>query len=116
LDDLKANVQCLLNTGQLFKGHTKFRRVYNAQTQVHLCDSVLRHVSAHGLTSLIAPVSLSCHTKMNDADKNIWDAAYFEEFDGLSSLPTWEILTESQFKSVSKGHKALPSMAIATIK
>jgi len=116
LDDLEANVQCLLDTGQLFKGHKKFRRVYNARTQVHLHDSVLRHVSAHGLTSLIAPASLSCHTKMNDADKDIWDAAYFEEFDGLSSLPTWEILTKSQFKSLSKGHKALPTMAIVTIK
>jgi hypothetical protein len=116
LDDLEVNVQCLLVTGQLFKGHTKFRRVYNVRTQVHLCDSVLCHVSAHGLTTLIAPASLSCHTKIHDADKDIWDAAYFEEFVGLSSLPTWEILTESQFKLLSKGHKALLSMAIATIK
>jgi hypothetical protein len=68
------------------------------------------------LTSLIAPVSLSSHHKLTESDKKIWDAAYSEEFDGLSDLPTWEILTEAQFKQHSKGHKALPSMAIATIK
>jgi hypothetical protein len=48
-------------------------------------------------------------------DKNIWDTAYDEEFDGLASLPTWQI-TEDQFKQLSKGVKALPTMAIATIK
>jgi hypothetical protein len=53
---------------------------------------------------------------MTPEDKIIWDQAYDEEFDGLSSLPTWEILTEAQFKSLSAGAKALPSMAIATIK
>jgi hypothetical protein len=34
----------------------------------------------------------------------------------LSSIPTWEIITKSQFKKLSKGCKPLPSMAIATIK
>jgi hypothetical protein len=116
LKDLSANAQHLLNTGQLFKGHTKFRRVYMARNQAQLCDSVLRHVSAHGLTSLIAPATLSSHHQMTENDKNIWDAAYSEEYDGLSELPTWEILTEDQFKQLSKGTKALPSMAIATIK
>ncbi len=116
LSDLSANAQHLLDTGQLFKGHTKFQRVYQTRTQVQLRDSILRHVSAHGLHSLIAPTSLSAHKHMTESDKTIWDAAYDEEFDGLSSIPTWEILTESQFKALSKGAKALPSMAIATIK
>ena len=53
---------------------------------------------------------------MSSSDKAIWDKAYLEECDGLSSLPTWEVLTESEFKILSKGVKALPSMAIATIK
>jgi hypothetical protein len=116
LDDLVANCQRLLDTGQLFKGHTKFRRVYNVRTQIQLRDAVLRHVSAHDLTSLIAPVFLRSHNEMTETDKQIWDDAYFEEFDGLATLPTWEILTESEFKFLSKGVKALPSMAIATIK
>jgi len=116
LPDFSANVQNLLDSGQIFKGHTKFRRVYNTRAQVQLKDSVLRHVSAHGLLSLIAPVSLQSHKTMPATDKTIWDAAYCEEYDGLSSLPTWEVLSESQLHTLSKGVKALPSMAIATIK
>jgi hypothetical protein len=69
LNDLSANFQHLLDTGQLFKGHTKFRHVYNARTQVQLKDSILRHVSAHGLTSLVAPTSLKSHDNMSTNDK-----------------------------------------------
>jgi hypothetical protein len=78
-------------TGQLFRGHAKFRRVYNTRNQVQLRDCVLRHVSAHGLMSIIAPTSLKHHMNMTSNDKCIWDAAYDEEFDGLTSLPTWEV-------------------------
>jgi hypothetical protein len=53
---------------------------------------------------------------MNLNDKTIWDAAYNEEYDGLLSFPTWEVITEEQFHRLSKGTKALPTMAIATIK
>jgi hypothetical protein len=106
----------LLDTGQLFKGHTKFCCVYNTRTQVQLRNCVLRHVSTHGLTSLVVPSSLKSHLAMNMNDKTIWDNAYGEEYEGLASLPTWEVFTEKQFKSLSKGIKALPSMAIATIK
>ena len=53
---------------------------------------------------------------MSSTDKAIWDEAYCEEYDGLSSIPTWEVLSEDQFKLLSKGRKALPSMAISTIK
>jgi hypothetical protein len=116
LPDLSSTYQTLVDTGQLFRGHTKFKRVYNTRSQVQLRTSILRHVSAHGLTSLVAPSSLKAHSTMSPSDKIIWDDAYFEEFDGLSSLPTWEVLTEKQFKELSNGVKALPSMAIATIK
>jgi len=70
----------------------------------------------HGLKSLIAPSSLRSHQKLDPSDKLIWDAVYNEEFDGLESLPTWEIISEDQFHHLSKGKKALPTMAIATIK
>jgi len=116
LSDLEANAQQLLDTGQLFRGHTKFPKVYQARQQTHLKDCVLRHVSAHGLHSLIAPPSLKHHTTMSSNDKQIWDAAYNEEYDGLTSIPTWEVLTESQFRLLSKDRKSLPSMAISTIK
>ncbi len=114
LTDFLANCQTLLDTGQLFRGHAKFSRVYNARAQLQLRDNVLRHVSAHGLSSLIAPSSLKSHLHMSPEDKQIWDHAYGEEYDGLAALPTWEVLTDKEFKHLSKGVKALPSMAIAT--
>ncbi len=116
LQDLAANIQQLLDTGQLFKGHAKFKNVYDTRSQIGLKDCVLRHVSAHGLQSLLAPTSLRAHHKLSSNDKEIWDEAYAEEYDGLASLPTWEVITEEQFKLLSKGRKALPAMAIATIK
>jgi hypothetical protein len=51
LPDLSANCQMLLDTGQLFRGHAKFKTVYDTRTQLGLRDCVLHHVSAHGLTS-----------------------------------------------------------------
>jgi hypothetical protein len=65
---------------------------------------------------LLAPTSLKAHNKLNSTDKEIWDTAYDEEFDGLSSLPTWEIISEDKFRQLYKNVKILPSMAIATIK
>ena len=114
--DLAANIQSLLDTGQIFRGHTKFKTVYDTRAQLGLRDCVLRHVSAHGLTSLIAPTSLKARSKLSFNDGAIWDAAYDEEFDGLESLPTWEVLSEEQFHQLGIAHKALPTMAIATIK
>jgi len=116
LRDLEANCQTLLDSGQLFRGHTKFRNVYDTRNQVSLQQCVLRHVSAHGLHSLIAPASLKHHSKMTPSDKAVWDAAYDEEYDGLTALPSWEVVTEDQYYKLSKGKKALPTMAIATIK
>jgi hypothetical protein len=116
LNDLDANCQTLLDSGQLFRGHTKFRNVYDARNQVSLQQCVLRHVAAHGLQSLIAPTSLKHHSKTSPSDQAVWNAAYDEEYDGLTSLPSWEVITEDQYYKLSKGKKALPTMAIATIK
>jgi hypothetical protein len=60
-------------------------------------DCVLRCVSAHDLHSLVAPLSLKSHTKMDLNDRTIWDAAYDDEYDGLISLPTLEVITEEQY-------------------
>jgi hypothetical protein len=49
LSNLKANCQELLDTGQLFKGHAKFKNVYDARSQVSLRECVLCYFSAHGL-------------------------------------------------------------------
>jgi hypothetical protein len=116
LPDLSANCQQLLETGQLFHGHAKFKNVYDARAQLDLRDCVLWHVSAHGLTLLIAPTSLKALQKLSSADRDIWNAAYDEEYDGLASLPTWEVITEDEYRLLSKGKPALLTMAIAAIK
>jgi len=53
---------------------------------------------------------------MIPSDKQIWDNTYNEEYDDLANIPTWEVISEHQFKLLSKGVKPLPSMAISTIK
>jgi hypothetical protein len=111
-----ANCQELLDSGQLFRGHAKFRNVYDARNQGNLQTCVLRHISAHGLKSLIAPTSLKSHLNMDPGDKLIWDQAYAEEYDGLTALPSWEVISEEEYKLLSRGKRALPTMAIATIK
>jgi len=116
LPDLMANCRELLDTGQLFRGHTKFKNVYNARNQVVLQDCVLRHILAYGFKSLIPPTSPKQHTKLDPNDKAVWDSTYDEEYDGLSSLPTWEVVSEGTYRKMSKGAKALPTMALATIK
>jgi len=90
--------------------------VYDTRTQLGLRDCVLHHVLAHGLTSLIAPTSLKAHHTMNSNDRRIWDAAYDEEYDSLESLPTWEVVSEAEFRQFSKSQQALPTMAVAAIK
>jgi hypothetical protein len=61
----------LPDTGQLFRGHTKFKNVYDAWNQVILHDSVLHQISAHGLKSLLPPASPKQHQRMDPEDKSI---------------------------------------------
>jgi hypothetical protein len=66
LHNFEANCQELIDTGQLFKGHAKFHNIYATWSQISLQDTVLRHVSAHGLQSLLAPSSLKHHAKKRE--------------------------------------------------
>jgi hypothetical protein len=84
------------------------KNVYNARTQIGLCDCVLHHVSARGFQSLVAPTSLKNHKTQEPNDKEIWDAAYNKEYDGLVSLPMWEVITEDQFASQAKAKELYP--------
>lgn len=45
---------------------------------------------------------------MNSNDKEIWDSSYCEEFDGLSSLPTWEVISEDKFRQLYKNVSQSP--------
>jgi hypothetical protein len=104
LHDLSANCQMLLDTGQLFTAMQNSVVCKKLEAKFSF-DCVLRHVSTPGLISLVAPSSLKNHSKLEPNDKLVWDSAYDEEFDGLVSLPSWEIITEAQYKQLSKGLK-----------
>ena len=43
---------------------------------------------------------------MDPFDKLVWDQAYDEEYDGLISLPTWEIVSEAEYRQLSRGKRA----------
>jgi hypothetical protein len=94
--DLLPNCQRLIDTDQLFRGHAKFKTVYDSRNQVSVRNCVLCHISAHGLKSLVAPTLLKAHHNLDVSDRVIWNAAYNEEYDGLTALPTWEVIMESQ--------------------
>ena len=101
----------------LFQGHKRFKDILHLRSVVQLKAAVARHVSASGLSNLIPPASVDHHSKMSPQDKEIWDAAYLEEIEGLQSRNTWETISESTFNSIRDKVKAvLPSMAISTIK
>ena len=64
------------------------------------------------------PTSLLKHIKLLPKDKQIWDASYREEYEGLMSLDTWEIITEDQYRYLKQNTTTnfLPTMAISVIK
>ena len=50
-------------------------------------------------------------------DKEIWDEAYKEEYEGLNSQSTWGLITHQQYEALRPLYgNVLPSMALATIK
>ena len=77
---------------------------------------IARHVSAKGLSSPIeAP--LCKHHKLPKEDRENRDASYKEEYDGLVNLDTWDFVTEEEYQKLKHiVGKALPTMAISTIK
>ena len=75
------------------------------------------HVSATGLINKNSPSSLKQHQNLHPTDKQIWDDAYREEYQGLLDLGAFEYINEEdyiQMKGVLGQH--LPSIAISTIK
>ena len=73
-------------------------------------------VSAKNLDKQAAP-SLLQHHKLNQNDRNIWDAAYTAEYEGLQNIKTWELITEDEYESMKHLYKGiLPTMAITVIK
>ena len=107
---------------RLFKGWINNKNVMKARYAratsnilTHLI--IARHISARDLKLNKAPASLLNHAKMHPSDRKTWDASYKEEYDGLQNIDTWEIITESEYRSIKPFvGKMMPTMAISTIK
>ena len=106
----------LIHHQHLVQGHPPFHRLYEHRSSQTFKESVARHVSAAALRQLDAPTLLQMQT-LNDSEKATWNAAYDEEYDGLTSLPAWTPISERQYQEMkSIVGNALPTMAISTIK
>ena len=106
----------MITNKKLFPRWQGITKCVNARNVRAISNVVARHVSAKGLDLLKTPL-LSKHHLLSANDKNLWDAAYEEEYRGLERLGTWETITEDEYTLLRKeiGH-ALPTMAISTIK
>ena len=77
---------------------------------------ISRKVSAANLSLLEAPTLLK-HHKLPPKDKETWDQAYKDEYDGLVGIDTWETITEEEYQQMKSSYKGLlPTMAITVIK
>ena len=115
LRDFDTLAQSMVQNKKIFQGwKTKH---YCMTTRVGAKSNVIaRHISAKGMTSPIEP-SLCKHHELPKEDQEIWDASYKEEYDGLVNLDTWDFVTEDEYQKLKHVvGKALPTMAISTIK
>ena len=91
----------------------------SSATRTHLCDANDQEtelgLQANGPSNDDQQVEVgSCLT---DHDRALWDAAYAEEYNGLQNLGTWKVISEEEYQRLRPVvGRALPSMAISTIK
>jgi deoxyuridine 5'-triphosphate nucleotidohydrolase len=106
----------LICQNKLIRGHPPFHKIYEERQSEIFRESVARHISAASLKDLDAPTLLQMHSLSNH-DKQLWKQAYDEEYFGLEDLPAWTHITEEQYQALKPTvGKALPTMAISTIK
>ena len=76
-----------------------------------------KHVSAAGLKNLDVPTLVQMHNIKHIYDKEQWNKAYDEEYNGLADLPAWTHITEAEYQEIKPTvGRVLPTMAISTIK
>jgi hypothetical protein len=77
-----------------------------------------QHVSASTLHCLSPPGSLIKALCTKNLDRSIWLESYKEEYDGLVSNNTFDIISEDEYKQLllQNGVKAIPSMCTFTVK
>jgi hypothetical protein len=73
-------------------------------------------VSAERLQSKSPPSTLKKALAAGNPDAPIWDESYNEEYDGLTKLDTFEVLTKAQYDTLPNQPKAIPTMCVLTIK
>jgi deoxyuridine 5'-triphosphate nucleotidohydrolase len=106
----------LIRQNKLIRGHPPFHKIYEERRSTIFQESVARHISAASLKDLDAPTLLQMHS-LDNQDKQLWKQAYDEEYYGLEDLPAWTHITEEQYQAIKPTvGKALPTMAISTIK
>ena len=67
--DFQSVARDMIKQFTLFQGHRKFKDIIHLRSIIKLKAAVANHVSAQGLSSLIAPFSLHAHSSMNKFDK-----------------------------------------------
>jgi hypothetical protein len=77
-----------------------------------------RHVLASKLHSIILPGSVVKALHKNNLDKDIWAASYKEEYDGLISNHTFDIIPEEEYQKLKCNHgvHAISSMCTFVVK
>lgn len=115
LPNLARNAIYIVHSFQFAHSHVNFKQLMNSRAHGAIHSIVACHVSATGLTSDDVPTLLQ-QRHLNPTDKAIWDAAYAEEFDGLTDLPCWTVISEKEFKHIKYPHtKVLPTIMVSTI-
>ena len=116
LRDFDTLAQSMVQNKKIFQGWKTKRYCLSARVMRAKANIIARHVSAQNLSSPIEP-SLCKHHELPPGDRITWDASYKEEYDGLVKLDTWDFVTEEEYEKLKPiVGKALPSMAISTIK
>ena len=121
LPNFQELAQSLLYNNKLFQGWKSKQTVLNAR-HARATSNILSHliiarkISAKNLHQQQAPTLLKHHLLHPD-DKETWDMAYREEYEGLVNIDSWEMITENDYQALKHTYKGvMPTMAIATIK
>ena len=106
----------MVTNKKLFRGWKTIKSVLAARQLRATSNLIARQVSASTLHVLESPTLLH-HDKLDLYDKELRDAAYREEYNGLCNFPTWEVISEQDYCRIRHVvGKPLPTMAISTIK
>jgi len=110
LPDFCQNFQKYIDDGSIIPG-------WHGGSNFTLAGSA-SHVSAGNLLCHIPPGSLSKALYSRNPDRQIWLESYQEEYSGLFSNNTFDIIDEAEYHRLCKQHniKAMPSMCTFTVK